>query len=114
KMDLLFDLMPLALQTDSTRVVTIFIGGDDYVVPIPGVSMGHHALSHHGQDPEKIAQLRRVEEAKMKALGGLLAKLKAQQEEDESLLRNTSILFGSNLGNASSHSNAQLPILLAG
>jgi hypothetical protein len=114
KMDLLFDLVPLALQTDSTRVVTIYIGGDDYVIPIPGVSMGHHALSHHGQEPEKLAQLRRVEEAIMKSLGGLIAKLKANDEGGESVLRNTSVLFGSSLGNASSHSTAQLPILLAG
>jgi hypothetical protein len=114
KMDLLFDLMPLALQTDSTRVVTIYIGGDDYVIPIPGVTMGHHALSHHGQDPDKIAQLRRVEEAMMRSLDGLLTKLKANQEGGESVLRNTSVMFGSNLGNASAHSTNQLPILLAG
>lgn len=114
KMDLLFDLMPLALQTDSTRVVTIYIGGDDYVLPLPGVSMGHHALSHHGQEPEKIAQLRKVEEAIMRSVGGLLTKLKATQEGGESALSNTSVIFGSNLGNASSHNTSRLPILLAG
>lgn len=114
KMDLLFDLMPLALQTDSTRVVTIYVSGDDYVIPIPGVTMGHHALSHHGQEPEKIAQLRRVEEAVMRSLGGLLTKLKTAREGGESVLHNTSVLFGSNLGNASNHSTSNLPILLAG
>lgn len=114
KMDLLFDLMPLALQTDSTRVATIYISGEDYVLPIPGVTMGHHALSHHGQEPEKIAQLRRVEEGMMKSIGGLIAKLKRTQEGGTSVLRNTSILFGSSLGNASNHSTSQLPILLAG
>lgn len=114
KMDLLFGLMPLALQTDSTRVVTIYIGGDDYVIPLPGVTMGHHALSHHGQEPEKIAQLRQIEEAMMKSLGGLIAKLKTNKEGGESVLRNTSIMFGSSLGNASNHSTARLPILLAG
>ncbi len=114
KMDLLFDLMPLALQTDSTRVATIYISGDDYVIPIAGVTMGHHALSHHGQEPEKISQLRRVEEAMMKSLGGLISKLKATQEAGVSVLRNTSVLFGSNLGNASNHATTQLPILLAG
>ncbi len=114
KMDLLFDLMPLALQTDSTRVVTIYIGGDDYVVPLPGVSMGHHSLSHHGQEPEKIAQLRRIEEAIMRSVGGLLTKLKAVKEGGEDALSNTSVVFGSNLGNASSHNTNRLPILLAG
>ena len=114
KMDVLFDLMPLALETDSTRVVTIYVSGDDCVFPIPGVTMGHHALSHHGQEPDKIAQLRRVEEAMMKSVGGLISKLKSTREGGEAVLRNTSVLFGSSLGNASSHSTAQLPILLAG
>lgn len=114
KMDMLFDLMPLALQTDSTRVITMLIGQSDEPIPIPGVSMGHHTLSHHGQEPEKIAQLRKIEEAKMKSLAGLIAKLKATQETGDSLLTNTSVLFGSNLGNASNHSTNNLPILLAG
>ena len=114
KIDLLFDLLPLALQTDSTRVITISISGDDYVIPIPGVSMGHHTLSHHGQEPEKLEQLRKVEEAKMKSLAGLLTKLKTTMEGGESVLRNTSVVFGSNLGNASNHSTDNLPVLLAG
>ena len=114
KMDVLFDLLPLALQTDSTRIITMLIGQSDEPIPIPGVSMGHHTLSHHGQEPEKIAQLRKIEEAEMKSLAGLLAKLKATQEHGESLLANTSVLFGSNLGNASNHSTSNLPILLAG
>ncbi len=114
KIDTLFDLIPLALQTDSTRVVTFYVSGDDYVLPLPGVSMGQHALSHHGQDPEKLDQLRRVEDAIMKSFGGLLRKLKANQEGGESVLRNSTVLFGSNLGNASSHSTDNLPIILAG
>src|SRR6185437_1033714 len=65
KMDLLFDLIPLAMQTDSTRAATVDLGGDDAVIPLPGVSLGHHALSHHGQEPVKIEQLRRVEEAQV-------------------------------------------------
>jgi Protein of unknown function (DUF1552) len=113
KMDALFNLMPLALATDSTRVITLFIG-ESGVPPIPGVSMGDHALSHHGQEPEKIAQLRLIEQAKMKSVAGLIAKLKTTQEGGESFLRNTSVLFGSNLGNASNHSTNNLPILLAG
>jgi hypothetical protein len=114
KMDLLFDLIPLALQTDSTRVVSMELSGDDYVIPIPGVTMGHHALSHHGQEPAKIEQLRRIEEAQMNSFGGLLAKLKATGEAGAALLSNTTVLFGSNLANASSHSTVHLPIILAG
>ncbi len=114
KMDVLFDLMPLALLTDSTRVITMLIGQSDEPIPLAGVSMGHHTLSHHGQEPEKIAQLRKIEEAKMKSLGGLLRKLKATREGGDPLLANTTVLFGSNLGNASNHSTNNLPILLAG
>lgn len=113
RMDALFNLLPLAFATDSTRVATLFIG-ESGVPPIPGVTMGDHALSHHGQEPEKIAQLRLIEEAKMKSVAGLLAKLKATQESGEAVLGNTLVLFGSNLGNASNHSTVKLPILLAG
>jgi len=112
-MDALFHLLPFALTTDSTRVITLFIG-ESGVPPIPGVNMGDHELSHHGQEPEKIEQLRLIEEAKAKSIAGLLKKLKATEEGGESLLRNTTVLFGSNLGNASNHSTANLPILLAG
>lgn len=113
KIDALFNLLPFALATDSTRVVTLFIG-EIGVPAIPGVTMGDHELSHHGQEPEKVAQLRRIEEAKAKSIAGLLKKLKATEEGGQSLLRNTTVLFGSNLGNASNHSTANLPILLAG
>jgi hypothetical protein len=113
RMDALFNLIPFALTTDSTRVITLFIG-ECGVPPIAGVTMGDHELSHHGQEPEKIAQLRLIEHAKAKSLAGLLKKLKATDEGGESLLRNTSVMFGSNLGNASNHSTSNLPILLAG
>jgi len=113
KMDALFNLLPLALATDSTRVITLFVGMSG-VPPIPGVTMGDHELSHHGQEPEKIEQLRLIEEAKSKSIAALLQKLKATEEGGQSLLRNTAVLFGSNLGNASNHSTSNLPILLAG
>jgi hypothetical protein len=111
---LMFDLIHLALQTDSTRLIAMLLLGTSLVPPIPGVSLGHHDLSHHGQDPNKIAQLEKVELEKMKALHDLLAKLKGTTEEGVSLLDRTMVFFGSNLGNASSHSTKNLPVLLAG
>ena len=113
RMDALFDLLPFALATDSTRVITLFIG-ESGVPAIPGVTMADHELSHHGQEPEKVAQLRLIEEAKAKSIARLLKKLKATEESGQSLLHNTAVLFGSNLGNASNHSTSNLPILLAG
>jgi hypothetical protein len=111
---LMFDLIHLALQTDSTRLVTLLLLGTSSVPPIPGVSLGHHDLSHHGQDPNKVAQLRTIELEKMRALRSFLAKLKETREQDASLLDRTMVFFSSNLGNASSHSSRNLPVLLAG
>src|SRR5262245_36990982 len=114
KTKLLFDLTHLAFQTDSTRLITIMLLGTSLVPPIPGVSDGHHNLSHHGQDPGKLDQLRKIELEKMKQLAELLGKLKQSQEAGGSLLDRTSVLFSSNLGNASSHSCRNLPVILAG
>ena len=111
---LLFDVTHLALQTDSTRLVTTLLGGTSTVPPIQGVSLDHHNLSHHGQDPAKIAQLKIIELETMKALRDLLAKLKQSKEENASLLDRTTVFFGSNLGNGSSHSCKNLPILVSG
>ncbi|HET6252170.1 MAG TPA: DUF1552 domain-containing protein [Tepidisphaeraceae bacterium] len=114
KTRLMFDLIHLALQTDSTRIITMLLLGTSLVPPVPGVSMGHHDLSHHGQDPKKIAQLRLIETEKMKTLRDLLAKLKKTEEQGESLLDRTALVFSSNLGNAANHSAKNLPIVLAG
>jgi hypothetical protein len=113
--DLMYDLIHLALKTDSTRLVTFYLGGGGAVVPkIAGVSEDWHNLSHHGQDPAKIEQLKLIELAKFEALGAFLTKLQATQEADETLLDRTMVLFGSHLGNASSHNTHNLPIVLLG
>ena len=114
KSRLMFDLIHLALQTDSTRLATLLLLGTSLVPPIDGVSLGHHDLSHHGQDGAKIAQLEKVEVEQMKTFADFLAKLKESREDDASLLDRTSVFFGSNLGNASSHATRNLPIILAG
>jgi Protein of unknown function (DUF1552) len=114
RMKLLFDLVPLVLQTDSTRVMTIFLQGANSVPPVKGVTIDHHNLSHHGKDPAKIAQLRLIEEAQLGVVRDLLGKLKTKNEAGTPLLDQTMVLFGSNLGNANSHDTRNLPILLAG
>jgi hypothetical protein len=111
---LMFDLIHLALQTDSSRLITLLLLGTSLVPPIQGVNLGHHDLSHHGQDPGKIAQLRTVELEKMRTFRAFLTKLKDTREQDSNLLDRTSVFFSSNLGNASSHSTRNLPIFLAG
>lgn len=114
KTKLLFDLTHLALQTDSTRLVSMLLLGTSLVPPIAGVSLGHHDLSHHGQDPTKIEQLKKVELEKMKVVAEFLAKLKQSEEQGDSLLDRTMVFFSSNLGNAGTHSTKNLPVLVAG
>lgn len=114
KTRLMFELTHLALQTDSTRLISMLLLGTSSVPPVPGVTMGHHDLSHHGQDPKKIEQLKLVEMEQMKTVHELLEKLKNTSELGGSLLDNTMVFFSSNLGNAASHSTRNLPILFAG
>lgn len=111
---LLFDLAHLAIQNDSTRLITIMLAGATSAPPISGVTQGHHDLSHHGKDPGKLAQLQLIEIECMKVLHELVAKLKQSQEEGESLLDRTMVYLSSNLGDASSHSTRNLPVILAG
>ncbi len=111
---LMFDLTHLALQTDSTRLVTIMLAGSTNAPPIPGVSLGHHDLSHHGKDPGKLSQLKLIEIETIKTFRDFLSKLKSNREGESDLLANTSVFLGSNLGDASSHSVRNLPVLLAG
>lgn len=111
---LLFDLSHLALQTDSTRLITIMLAGSTNAPPIKGVTLGHHDLSHHGKDPLKLEQLKIVEVETMKTVRDLLANLKKSKEEESNLLDRTTIFLGSNLGDGSSHSTQNLPVFLAG
>lgn len=111
---LMFDLVRLALQTDSTRVVTLNLSTFSVVPHVPGVKNETHGLTHHGNESAKIAELRKIEEAQMTAFGGLLAAFAGVAETGGTLLDRTQILYGSCLGNANSHSNRNLPVVLAG
>lgn len=111
---LMFDMMHLALETDSTRLITLYNPGVNAVPPIAGVTQDYHNLSHHGQDAERLAQLKVVELEQMKAFAEFLGKLRGTKEAGGTLLGNTMVLLGSDLGNASSHDNHNLPIILAG
>jgi hypothetical protein len=111
---LLCDLIPLALRTDSTRFITVSLFGQNVVPPITGVTQDWHNLSHHGKDAEKLRQLALIELEQIRVLRDLLLKLRETREAGGSLLEQTMVLYGSNLGNASSHDTKNLPILLAG
>ena len=111
---LMYDLAQLALRTDSTRVITLKAAGANLRPPIPGVTMDYHNLSHHGREPDKIAQLRLIEMEHMRAFADLLRGLRDAREGEGSLLDRTLVLLGSNLGNGSSHNCKNMPVILAG
>jgi hypothetical protein len=111
---LMFDLVRLALQTDSTRVVTLSLSTFSVVPHVPGVKNETHGLTHHGNEPDKIAELRKIEEAQLAVFGEMLSTFRNTRETGGNLLDRTQILYGSCLGNANSHSNQNLPLILAG
>ena len=111
---LMFDLIRLALQTDSTRIVTLSLSTFSVVPHVPGVKSETHGLTHHGNEPDKIAELKKIEEAQIKAFAGLLQTFRNVTETSGTLLDYTQVLYGSCLGNANSHSNQNLPLILAG
>lgn len=110
----MLNLIPLILRTDSSRVITMVIQDHRVVPKIKGVTAEHHNLSHHGQDPEKIKQLKIIETEIMKSFADFLSSMSRASEGGERLLDRTAVLFGSNLGNANAHDPRNLPILLAG
>jgi hypothetical protein len=101
--ELMFEVIKLALETDSSRVISLFI--DTTVI---------HNITHHGNRPEVLAELRSKEEAQFVALGKFLRSLEETKEQGQSLLDRTMVLYGTCMGSANSHSNLNLPVLLAG
>lgn len=112
---IMLDLVRLVLETDSTRIVTVCLStGNLNPKGIPGVSSGTHPLTHHGRQPEKIAELRRIEEAHFQALAAFFDGLGTTKENASPILDHTACLYGTNMGSANAHSNDNLPALLVG
>lgn len=109
----LYDLIALALQTDSTRIATLEIAGG-FAAAALGIRKDYHALSHHGQVQEAIDQLVKLEMYQMEQFARFLTKMKSIEDGDGNLLKHTMVLFGSGMGNGNSHTNDNLPIIVAG
>jgi hypothetical protein len=109
----MMDVMVLALKTDSTRFITFHISSND-VRGIEGVDESYHGLSHHGRDSDKLEQLAIVEGLVVKTWGDFLRKLKTTDQANGNMLDETMVLLTSNLGNASSHDNRNMPVLFGG
>lgn len=111
----MFEIAKLAVETDSTRLITLMVGQSfNPKVDLPGVTLPHHALTHQGGAGNAREQLRRIEEAHLDEVGRLLRSFRDSPEDDANLLDRTMVLYGSNLGSASRHDTVNLPILLAG
>lgn len=113
---LMFDLQILAMQADATRVFTFQLAREtsNRTYPEIGVSDPHHPLSHHSNDPEKMARLAKVNQYHVSLFAYFLEKLQATREGDGSLLDHSLFLYGSGMGNPDIHDHINLPIVVAG
>lgn len=110
---MLYELIALALQTDSTRIATLEIGGS-FLPQNLGIKKSYHSLSHHGNDEEAIGHLITLETYQLEQYSKFLTRLSNIQDGEQTLLDSTAVLFGSGMGNGQSHTNNDLPIVLAG
>ncbi|MDC0311614.1 DUF1552 domain-containing protein [bacterium] len=118
KFELILSMAQLALESDSTRIVTLMI--DAFATPSfrlhenQNTTDGYHSLSHHGQAVEKVKQLEDADHQQMQLIHKLLQNFANKPDGDQRLLDRTMVLYGSNMGDSNTHDNSNLPILLAG
>ena len=113
---LMMDMTAIALQTDSTRILTFMVANEGNNDPYPqiGVSEGHHDVSHHGKSEDKQAKVRKINEYHAEHLAYLVAQLAAVQENGQSMLDNTMFVYGSGISDGDKHNHDDLPILMIG
>ena len=113
---LMFELIALAFQTDTTRICTFMFANEGSTRPYPFIDVpeGHHDLSHHGNDPKKHAKIRKINRFHIEEFGRLLTRLKSIREGDRSVLDNSMIVYGSGIGDGNRHNHNDLPIVMAG
>jgi len=114
---LMYDLQLLAYQSDLTRVITFMYGREitGRTYPALGINESHHSISHHGEDPEKLAKLAVIQAHHVSLFANYLAKLKATPDGDGSLLDHSMILFGSGISNSDRHTHVELhPVVVGG
>ncbi len=113
---LMFDMLTLAFQTDSTRIATFIIGheGSNKPYPFIGIKEGHHDISHHQSQPDKIEKITQINTYHVQQFAYFLEKLKSIREGEGTLLDNSMIVYGSGICDGNAHNHDNLPILLAG
>ncbi len=115
-MNLMFDILTVAFQTDSTRIATLMVAdaGSNRTYPEVEVRDGHHELSHHQKDAEKMEKISRIDRYLVERFAYFLNKLKSTKEGESNLLDNSMILYGSAISDGNRHNHDDLPIILAG
>ena len=114
---LMYQMARLAFQTDSTRCITLLLDGNNSpAIKVAGTKItdGYHNLSHHGMNPDKLAQLDAIDREQMKLFGELIRDLKGIDEAEVNLLNNTVVMYGSNFGDANKHTTTNMPVLVTG
>jgi len=113
---LMFDIMALAFQTDSTRIATFIVAhdGSNRSYPMIGVGDGHHDLSHHGGNKAKKEKIAKINQFHVQQFASFLEKLKSIREGEGTLLDNSMIVYGSGISDGDAHAHHDLPVILAG
>ena len=114
---LMYQMIKLAFQTDSTRSITLLLDGNNSpAIKVEGTKItdGYHNLSHHGMNPDKLEQLNAIDRSQMKLFSELIQDLKSINEGESNLLNNSMLIYGSNFGDANKHTTTNMPILVAG
>ena len=113
---LMLDLQLLAFQSDLTRVITFMISKEQSARPYPqiGVPEAHHPLSHHGNLPDLIAYMSKINRYHVQLFSNYVARLRATRDGDGSLLDHMTILYGSGISNSNAHAGDNLPLMLVG
>ena len=115
--NLMYQMITLAFQTDSTRCITLLLDGNNSpAIKVAGTKItdGYHNLSHHGMNPDKLEQLNAIDQSQMKLFSELIQNLKSINEGKSNLLDNSILMYGSNFGDANKHTTTNMPILVAG
>ncbi len=113
---LIFELLALAFQSDSTRIATMMIGRESSIRSYDniGIPEAHHQLSHHRNDPANLAKLTRIQTYHLGLFAQFIAKLKSTNDGDGSLLDHSLILYGAGIADSNRHTHEKLPIVLVG
>ena len=116
QVEMMFDLMTLAFQTDTTRIATFLLAhdGSNRSYPVVGVKDAHHRISHHGRDGEKLRRLAKIDQYHIGLFAKFVEKLKSVREGNDRLLDNCMISYGSGLADGDRHEHHNLPLLIAG